>query len=62
MKWVRASKYHEESDPPRFYIAAAKRADGWRFSLADGDRLVGWFETADEAKWEAERHDIERRD
>lgn len=62
MKWVRASKYHEESDPPRFYLAAAKRADGWRFSLTDGDRLVGWFETADEAKREAERHDIERRD
>lgn len=57
MKWRRASKYHEESEPPRFYLAAAKGAEGWMFSLTDRDRLVGWFDTADEAKWEAERNE-----
>lgn len=60
MKWIRASKYHEESDPPRFYLAAAKGADGWSFSLTDGNRLVGWYATADEAKREAGRYDQDR--
>jgi len=50
MKWVRRSKYHEESDPPRFYLAATKGADGWKFSLTDGNKLIGFFATADEAK------------
>lgn len=55
VKWTRASKYHEESDPPRFYLAATKGADGWKFSLTDRNTLVGWYATADEAKREAER-------
>jgi len=50
MKWVRRSKYHEESDPPRFYLAATKGADGWKFSLTDGNKLIGFFATSDEAK------------
>jgi|GEM_PF-2102130 len=50
MNWVRRSKYHEESDPPRFCLAATKGADGWRFSLTDGNKLIGFFATADEAK------------
>ena len=54
MKWRRASKYHEESDPPRFYLAAAKGVNGWRFSLTDANKLIGWFGAADEAKREAE--------
>lgn len=60
MTWRRASKYHWESDPPGYYVAGAKGADGWKFSLTDGNRLVGWFATADEAKREAERYDKDR--
>ncbi len=60
MTWRRASKYHEESEPPRFYLAATKGADGWKFSLTDRNTLVGWYATADEAKREAERHDKDR--
>lgn len=60
MKWVRASKYHEESG--NYYVSAAKSEGRWKFTLARGWYLLGVFDTADEAKREAERHDIERRD
>jgi hypothetical protein len=60
VKWQRKSKYHEESDPPRFYLAASKVPEGWRFTLTDRTELVGCFDTADKAKAEAERHDQDR--
>lgn len=54
MKWIRKSKYHWESDPHGYYVAAAKGKDGWRFSLTDQTELVGWYDTSDEAKAKAE--------
>ncbi|WP_202844757.1 hypothetical protein [Luteimonas saliphila] len=57
MKWLRKSKYHEESDPPRYYLAAVKGPDGWKFSLTDVNKLVGWYATGAEAKAEAERRE-----
>lgn len=53
MKWVRASKYHEESGS--YYVAAVKSEGRWKFTLTRGTDLLGVFATADEAKREAER-------
>ena len=55
MKWHRASKYHEESDPARFYVAAVKVGGEWRFTLADRTQLVGVFASAAEAKAEVKK-------
>ena len=55
MRWLRKSKYHKESDPPRFYLSVARSMGEWKFCLVDGNERIGWFDSADEAKAEAER-------
>lgn len=55
MKWVRASKYHEESGS--YYLAACSVNGVWKFTLYRGTELIGVFATADEAKREAERYE-----
>lgn len=58
MKWITGGKWHIESDPPRFTIGKSKHGDAhrtwFRYTLADGQTLVGAYNSADEAKAAAE--------
>ena len=52
MNWKRKSDYHMECGD--FYLARFRTNGRWRYSLVHGDRLVGIYDSADDAKAAAE--------
>ncbi len=56
MDWKRLGKYYEQADG--FRVTACKVKEGWKFLLFDEDSLIGCFDSAEDAKSEAERYEI----
>ena len=58
VKWIAKSKWYVESDPPRFTIGKAAMGNAhrtyYRYTLADGQTLIGAYNSAEEAKKAAE--------
>lgn len=53
MTWRKIDKWHMVSEPERFTIGKAKMGNAhrtyYRYTLAEGDKLIGAYDTAQEA-------------
>lgn len=58
LTWIARNKWHVESVPPRFTIGKATMGNAhrtyYRYTLADGQTLIGAYNSAEEAKAAAE--------
>lgn len=56
--WVKVDSYHLRSKPERFTIGKARMGNAhrtyYRYTLAEGDKLIGAYDTAQEAMDAAE--------